>query len=61
MPNYNAFFTCLRASTEFATTTKEDTQKYILSKCKQLVSGFDIKETFHSFCGSRAKVRDYLM
>lgn len=30
-------------------------QEYILSKCKQLVPTFDAKETFHAFCGARAK------
>ena len=30
-------------------------QEYILSKCKQLVPYFDPKETFHAFCGARAK------
>lgn len=30
-------------------------QEYILSKCKNLVSCFDAKETFHAFCGARAK------
>jgi L-2-hydroxyglutarate oxidase LhgO len=30
-------------------------QEYILAKCKQLVPGFDPRETFHAFCGARAK------
>jgi glycerol-3-phosphate dehydrogenase len=30
-------------------------QEYILSKCKNLVNCFDPKETFHAFCGARAK------
>jgi glycerol-3-phosphate dehydrogenase len=30
-------------------------QEYILSKCKNLVDCFDPKETFHAFCGARAK------
>jgi glycerol-3-phosphate dehydrogenase len=30
-------------------------QEYILSKCQQLVPSFDPKETFHAFCGARAK------
>jgi len=30
-------------------------QEYILSKCKRLVPSFDPKETFHAFCGARAK------
>lgn len=30
-------------------------QEYILSKCKRLVPYFDPKETFHAFCGARAK------
>ena len=30
-------------------------QEYILSKCKALVPSFDPKETFHAFCGARAK------
>lgn len=42
-------------SPDFATTSKEDIQTYILSKCKQLVAGFDVNQVFHSFCGSRAK------
>lgn len=30
-------------------------QEYILSKCKKLIPYFDPKETFHAFCGARAK------
>ncbi|KAL7526588.1 hypothetical protein ACHAXR_001554, partial [Thalassiosira sp. AJA248-18] len=30
-------------------------QEYILSKCKKLCPYFDAKETFHAFCGARAK------
>jgi len=30
-------------------------QEYILSKCKKLCPYFDPKETFHAFCGARAK------
>jgi L-2-hydroxyglutarate oxidase LhgO len=30
-------------------------QAYILSKCNRLVPYFDPKETFHAFCGARAK------
>ena len=30
-------------------------QQYILSKCKKLCPYFDPKETFHAFCGARAK------
>jgi len=30
-------------------------QEYILSKCKHLVPYFDAKESFHGFCGARAK------
>ena len=30
-------------------------QEYILSKCKQLCPYFDPRETFHAFCGARAK------
>lgn len=33
----------------------ESIQRYILSKCKQLVPSFDAKETIHAFCGARAK------
>ena len=35
--------------------TPSSVQEYILSKCKQLVPHFDPKETFHAFCGARAK------
>lgn len=35
--------------------TPKAVQEYILSKCKQLVGSFDPKETFHAFCGARAK------
>eukprot|EP00934_Nitzschia_sp_Nitz4_P005178 Nitzschia sp. Nitz4//scaffold138_size62050//15640//17850//NITZ4_006384-RA/size62050-augustus-gene-0.28-mRNA-1//-1//CDS//3329535755//5168//frame0 len=30
-------------------------QHYILSKCRDLVPGFDASETIHGFCGARAK------
>mmetsp|Transcript_54627 Transcript_54627/g.163240 ORF Transcript_54627/g.163240 Transcript_54627/m.163240 type:complete len:736 (-) Transcript_54627:399-2606(-) len=30
-------------------------QEYILSKCRRLVPYFDPRETFHAFCGARAK------
>jgi glycerol-3-phosphate dehydrogenase len=30
-------------------------QEYILSKCKRLIPHFDAKESFHAFCGARAK------
>lgn len=30
-------------------------QEYILSKCKKLCPYFDPRETFHAFCGARAK------
>ena len=33
----------------------ESVQEYILSKCKKLVPYFNPKETFHAFCGARAK------
>lgn len=33
----------------------ESIQKYILSKCRQLVPGFDAKQSFHGFAGARAK------
>jgi len=33
----------------------ESVQEYILSKCKKLIPYFDPKETFHAFCGARAK------
>ena len=33
----------------------EDIQKFILSKCKDLVPSFDPKEVIHAFCGARAK------
>lgn len=35
--------------------TNEDIMTYILTKCRQLVPGFDAKQVFHSFWGSRAK------
>ena len=35
--------------------TDESVQEYILSKCKQLCPYFDPRETFHAFCGARAK------
>jgi L-2-hydroxyglutarate oxidase LhgO len=35
--------------------TIEDVQRYILSKCKNLVPSFDPKEVIHAFCGARAK------
>jgi len=35
--------------------SKEAVQNYILSKCKALVPHFNPKETFHAFCGARAK------
>lgn len=33
----------------------ESVQEYILSKCKKLIPYFDPRETFHAFCGARAK------
>ncbi len=33
----------------------ESVQEYILSKCKSLCPYFDPRETFHAFCGARAK------
>ena len=35
--------------------TTAQVQEYILSKCRQLVPVFDPRETFHAFCGARAK------
>lgn len=35
--------------------TNAEVQEYILSKCKNLVPYFDPRETFHAFCGARAK------
>jgi len=35
--------------------TDKSVQEYILSKCKHLVPYFDPRETFHAFCGARAK------
>jgi glycerol-3-phosphate dehydrogenase len=40
---------------EVMAETDEDIMTYILTKCRQLVPGFDAKEVFHSFWGSRAK------
>lgn len=33
----------------------QSVQEYILSKCKELCPYFDPRETFHAFCGARAK------
>jgi len=33
----------------------EDIQRFILSKCKDLVPGFDPREVIHAFCGARSK------
>lgn len=40
---------------EMMNQSNEEVQAYILSKCKELVPSFDVKEAFHSFCGARAK------
>lgn len=41
--------------TDAMSMSPSDIQEYILSKCKQLVPYFDPKESFHGFCGARAK------
>jgi len=33
----------------------DSVQEYILSKCRRLIPYFDPRETFHAFCGARAK------
>mmetsp|Transcript_4155 Transcript_4155/g.6806 ORF Transcript_4155/g.6806 Transcript_4155/m.6806 type:complete len:233 (-) Transcript_4155:273-971(-) len=40
---------------EVANQTKEYIMTYILSKCKDLVPSFDVKEVIHTFNGARAK------
>lgn len=40
---------------EAANMSASEIQKYILSKCKNLVPSFDAKETIHAFCGARSK------
>ncbi len=40
---------------EVASETAADIQKFIFTKCKELVPSFDVKSSFHGFCGARAK------
>lgn len=40
---------------EVAAETTEDIMQYIISKCRELVPTFDMKEVFHTFYGARAK------
>jgi len=35
--------------------TPSEIFSYIFSKCRELVPSFDVKESFHSFCGARPK------
>jgi hypothetical protein len=35
--------------------TDKAVQEFILSKCKNLIPYFNPRETFHAFCGVRAK------
>lgn len=35
--------------------TPKDVMTYILTKCREMVPGFNAAEIFHTFCGSRAK------
>ena len=40
---------------KMARMSDDEVQTYIMSKCKDLVPGFDPKEVIHGFCGARAK------
>jgi glycerol-3-phosphate dehydrogenase len=40
---------------EHMNQTIDDVNRFILTKCSQLVPYFDVKEVIHSFCGARAK------
>lgn len=40
---------------EHANMSTQEIQRYIISKCQELVPSFDAAETIHAFCGARAK------
>ena len=40
---------------ETARESTEDINKYIMTKCKELVPSLDASKTIHAFCGARAK------
>lgn len=40
---------------EVANETASDIQKFIFTKCKELVPSFDVTSSLHGFCGARAK------